>query len=277
MQQFQSNQNGHEGKSLSRFIEHIKHYLPSQTPIKDFIHHNTLHAYQDLKFYDAIFKAENAFGYQVSLKLEDFRKLYKSGRIKEGTIDKVIKDRYGINDVEYWKSKMIKENFPIHEKSRLGRLRKLWNKQYEFDLDNQVHPLLFRIFSSYLDQGIAIEKFPLHPDGFLASLRSLEKNSYFSIFKTKAARQILLDENTTLEKVLKILVGDPSLYEHYLFDQAFSHQGWSGLIAAVEASPHTLLDRRKISLEEAIIFECILEIDVLTYKKPKWKSINLSF
>ena len=47
----------------------IKHYLPSQTPIKDFIHHNTLHAFQHEKFYDAIFKSSKIFGYQVTLEL----------------------------------------------------------------------------------------------------------------------------------------------------------------------------------------------------------------
>ena len=54
-----------EGKVL----DHLKHYLPSQTPLKDFIHHNSLHAYQHMKFYDGIFTASKKFGYQVTLQL----------------------------------------------------------------------------------------------------------------------------------------------------------------------------------------------------------------
>ena len=45
-------------------LHELKHYLPTQTPLKDFIHHNSLHAFQQMKFYDAIFKASKIFGYQ---------------------------------------------------------------------------------------------------------------------------------------------------------------------------------------------------------------------
>lgn len=68
----------------------LKHYLPSQTPLKDFIHHNTLHAFQDLKFYDGIFKASKIFGYQVTLQLADFRELYRIGRIKKNVLEKLL-------------------------------------------------------------------------------------------------------------------------------------------------------------------------------------------
>lgn len=50
----------------SHVLHELKHYLPSQTPLKDFIHHNSLHALQHLKFYEAIFKAGKIFGYQVT-------------------------------------------------------------------------------------------------------------------------------------------------------------------------------------------------------------------
>ena len=66
----------------AHILHELKHYLPSQTPLKDFIHHNSLHAFQKLKFYDAIFRASKIFGYQVTLQLNEFRKLHKTGRIK---------------------------------------------------------------------------------------------------------------------------------------------------------------------------------------------------
>ena len=57
-------------------IKELKHYLPAQSPLKDFIHHNTLHAFQHMKFYDAIRHASGMFGYKVSLSLDEYRSLY---------------------------------------------------------------------------------------------------------------------------------------------------------------------------------------------------------
>jgi len=48
-------------------LQELRHYLPSQTPLKDFIHHNSMHALQHMKFYDAIFRASRIFGFQVTM------------------------------------------------------------------------------------------------------------------------------------------------------------------------------------------------------------------
>ncbi|GAB3390775.1 hypothetical protein GCM10027514_34350 [Azotobacter armeniacus] len=58
-------------------------------------------------------------------------------------------------------------------------------------------------------------------------------------------------------------MSDTALFRHYLFDQQFAHPGWSGIVSVIEAQPHTLIDSRKISLRELIIFELLLEIDAL--------------
>ena len=70
-------------------LHELKHYLPTQQALKDFIHHNSLHAFQHMKFYDAINKASKIFGFQVSIELKDFRELYKTKRIREDILDKI--------------------------------------------------------------------------------------------------------------------------------------------------------------------------------------------
>jgi len=127
---------------------------------------------------------------------------------------------------------------------------------------------------SYLDQGIAIWNFPVWHHDFLASVREMEKTSYTSFFRTERAKKLLLDGTCTISDLLKILVGDESLYEQYLFDQQFAHQGWSGMVAAVETQPETLLNTKKISLHDLVLFELLLEIDALDFQfRKKWNPL----
>ena len=243
----------------------LKHYLPSQTPLKDFIHHNTLHAFQHMKFYDAIFKASKMFGYQVTLELNDYRKLYHTGRIRKEILDGIIIQKKGAAALELWNNNLLIQDYDECVTPLIGRLRADWKSRYTIDLDTLVQPLLFRILCSYLDQGISIWNFPVEKEGFLASLRQLEQNSFIGFFKTKRAKQLLLNNQCELKHLLKILVGDEAFFEQYLFDQQFSHPGWSGIAATIEEFPHSLHDSKNISLKDLIIFELLLEIDALDF------------
>ena len=251
--------------SETHLLHQLKHYLPAQTPLKDFIHHNSLHAFQNLKFYDAIFKASKIFGYQPTLPLVDFRKLFEVGRINESILERTIAEKKGAINITSWKKKLLYKNYDEHNDYRIGQLRAHWKKIHQIDVDNLVQPILFRILSSYLDQGIAIWEFPKHKDGFLATLIAIEKNSFTSFFKTKTAQKLLYNNSTTIASLLKILVGDEAYFEQYIFDQQFSHKGWSGMIATVEEKPESFLDFKKIELKEFIVFELLLEIDTILY------------
>ncbi|MFN0203511.1 MAG: YbcC family protein [Bacteroidia bacterium] len=255
----------------SLFNEHdtlheLKHYLPAQAPLKDFIHHNTLHAFQDKNFYEALYTAAEMFGYKVSLSLDEYRALYLQGKINPAMLAQVILQRKGGKNLEIWKERLISTPYNTQKKPRIGQLRANWKEKYYLDLDLLVHPILFRTLCSYLDQGIAIWRFPVSDMGFLASIKEIEKNSFTSFFKKERAKILLLQEGTTIADLLHILVGDTSLYKQYLFDQQFAHQGWSGIVSVIEDAPQTLIDPKKISLKELIFFELLLEIDALDSK-----------
>jgi uncharacterized protein len=248
--------------SLKKFdekhlIEELKHYLPSQTPLKDFIHHNSLHAFQKEKFYDAIFKASEIFGFQATLALEDFRKLYEIGRISHQILERVIAE------CDISKEVILEKQFSPQNESRIGKLRETWKKEYHIDLDNLVQPLLFRLLGSYLDQGISTWDFPIGNMTFLEAIKELESNGFVSIFKTKRAKELLFDPTVDMFGLLKLLVGKEEYFEQYIFDQQFAHRGWSGLVASVEEKPETLLSPKSIKLSEVIFLELLLEIDNL--------------
>src|SRR6185295_6384825 len=144
----------------SAFDEHevvheLKHYLPAQSPLKDFIHHNTLHAFQKSRFHKGIRSASEMFGYKVSLSLAEFRAFYQSGRIREDILERIISERHGDQGLKEWKEKVLSKELD-RPMPRIGVLRSNWKKEYQMDLDSLVHPILFRVICSFLDQGIAI-------------------------------------------------------------------------------------------------------------------------
>lgn len=244
-------------------IHNLKHYLPAQAPLKDFIHHNTLHAFQEKSFHEALHTASNFFGYQVYLNLDEYRAQYGANKINNSIFERIIINHKGIENKEIWSNILLNKEFDESLNSQIGSLRSHWKNHFKIDLDSLVHPLLFRTVCSYLDQGVSIWNFPTNKLGFLSSLRELEKNSFNSFFKAKRVKEILLQESISNFDLLKILVGDESLFEQYIFDQQFSHPGWSGIVSVIEDNPSTLLDSRKIKLEELITFELLLEIDAL--------------
>lgn len=257
-------------------LHDLKHYLPSQTPLKDFIHHNSLHAFQDMPFYEAIFKARKIFGFHVTLSLNDFRKLYEIGRVRLDIVDQVVEQKYGKEQMAHWKEKMMRQSYNSTRLPRVGRLRANWKNYYHIDLNNAVQPLLFRILCSYLDQGVAIQHFPFESDGLLSAVRQLEQDNFTSFFQHSSTRALLLDtRNCTLEKLLERVVGKREYYTQYLFDQQFAHRGWSGIISAIEDNPTSILYTKKINLSDALILELLLEIDALdTLLGKGWQPIG---
>jgi uncharacterized protein len=246
-------------------LHELKHYLPAQAPLKDFIHHNTLHAFQNLKFADALTSASQIFGYKVSLTLRDYRERYKSGTIRKDILEKVIGEKKGSSHIQEWIHRLTEKKYEAFPEPRIGILRANWKRHYKIDLDSLVQPLLFRILCSYLDQGISIWNFPIRQKTFLTSIREMEQSSLSSFFRTKRAKNLLSQSDCTIEFLLDILIGDKSLYAQYLYDQQFAHQGWSGMVSTIEDQPKTLLDERKISIHDLIFFELLLEIDALDH------------
>ena len=103
----------------------------------------------------------------------------------------------------------------------------------------------------------------------------MEQNSFTSLFKTARAKKLLFQPNLSMTDLLKILIGNEAYFEQYLFDQQFSHRGWSGMVAAVEEKPDTLLSPKQISLNDLIVFELLMEIDNLDYVLgEKWKPLS---
>ena len=72
-------------------IAHFEHVLPAQAPIKDFVHHNTLHGYQHLK---ATHELTGAYGYEP---VEKYREYFSTGRITLDDLDTILAKQEELN------------------------------------------------------------------------------------------------------------------------------------------------------------------------------------
>lgn len=82
-------------QQLKEAIDHAAHLLPAQGPITRFIHHNTLHAFEDLPFTEAVKKAAQVFGCQPYLTEDRYRAKLERGRIRFVTLEKVVQEDLG--------------------------------------------------------------------------------------------------------------------------------------------------------------------------------------
>ena len=86
---------------LDQWIRDAAKYLPAQGPIDVFVHHNTLHAFQNRPFHEAVKLGLDCYGAQPYLSENVFRELRNQGQISDLTIEKVIErdETEGLEDI----------------------------------------------------------------------------------------------------------------------------------------------------------------------------------
>lgn len=262
------------GFNLSAAIEHIAHWLPIQGPLKDFIHHNTLHAVQEHPFHEGVAIAARIFGARSYLPLADYQKRYQQGRIDDAAIDWAIgQSAPYIKDAEAFRRALFaqdhRSHYPPVSLANHG-IRNAWLTRLEVDLNALVHPVLFRLLANFLDQGISRWTLPQEGERFWHCLWRLVHNSLLPLypFNEPEVRALLLEKpEQVILACLDKIVGDENLYEQYLLEMLLAHPGWAGMVRLVEQNPQSLLARREISLQELIAAELACELAFLHLKK----------
>ncbi len=79
-------------KQLGELAQRLEQILPTQAPIKDFVHHNTLHGLQHLTFPEAMSLSRRRTGARGFLPSATFRDHFRKGRITEKEIRAAIRD-----------------------------------------------------------------------------------------------------------------------------------------------------------------------------------------
>ncbi|MDA0283151.1 MAG: DUF2309 domain-containing protein [Planctomycetota bacterium] len=78
--------------AIRHAVEHAAHLLPSQGPITVFVHHNTLHAFEDLSFDEGVKAGSRTFGCHPYLPEDRYRAYLEQGRIRQDDLSEVLID-----------------------------------------------------------------------------------------------------------------------------------------------------------------------------------------
>lgn len=121
------------------------------------------------------------------------------------------------------------------------------------DLDEVIHPLLIRLCSVFLDQGIAYWPMPMRGTGFLSAVRSLLSKpgavypEYLERLDEELYRQAAADldaSDTVIEMLGRFGVAEAD-WETVLQSELFALPGWAGIIHRLEEeadlAPHVPL------------------------------------
>lgn len=77
---------------LADLLAHEAHLLPAQAPIARFVHHNTLHAFEDLPFERAVLEAAVALGGEPYLDEARYEEALAGGRIRPEDVDAALEE-----------------------------------------------------------------------------------------------------------------------------------------------------------------------------------------
>ncbi|MDP1563610.1 MAG: DUF2309 domain-containing protein [Pirellulaceae bacterium] len=76
-------------------VHHAIHFLPAQGSLKAFVHHNTLHAFEHLSFFDALREASTVLNAECLLSESEFRQELRSEGITWEEVDAVLRETLG--------------------------------------------------------------------------------------------------------------------------------------------------------------------------------------
>jgi uncharacterized protein YbcC (UPF0753/DUF2309 family) len=273
------------GSRIECCLERVARWLPHQGPIKEFIHHNTLHAFEQYPFYEACLRASRLYGSWAFFPLPTYRALYRSGLIDDGALAEVCKEsqselvqslnKNSASGQAGWdkvKETLLSSEWgdyvPAPGVVEQG-LRSRWQSKHGLNLAHRLHFKLFRLLGQFLDQGIAMWGAP-HPECTLFDfVGGLVRSSWVPLrpFSHVRVRHFFdLQPAQVVETILQRFLGPDSqgLYERYLLEMCLSHPGWSGMVRELELHPENLLEPRKVSLLDLCALELMAEYDYIS-------------
>jgi uncharacterized protein len=274
-------QNDHSAQlrrdKLRQAVEHAAHHLPMQGPIGVFVHHNTLHAFEDLPFEQALIQASQLFGAEPYMTEASYRAELARGRIHLEDIDAVLDSapnavifprlsRHslrrammtpGVREFDAATILWRAEQGDLARDFRQPALRALFDACFARviaheeepvaprPVDEIIHPWLIRLCSVFLDQGMAYWPMPHREKGFYESVRTLLalRGGIFPRYLTGLDEELKRQEYFSFSATDAVLDYLDTLHFHEagweaaLQAELLALPGWAGLMRRLEEEP----------------------------------------
>lgn len=269
------NHSNHVREELKHTLDHLAHLLPAQGPIGVFIHHNTLHSFQHLPFEKALLDASALFGAEPYLPEEAYRVALAEGRIRESGVDAVLAREIdaailpGLSRRQLWRAMLLPgvrsfdpasiewrmeegdlaSDFASPARRALFRACLLRTDDAASPaskparpIDEVIHPLLIRLCSVYLDQGMSYWPMPGREEGFYLAVRKLFSQPGAILppglaglpdaFRSQGSRNM-----DAFDVLLDFLGPARNQWERTLREELLALPGWPGLFSRLEVDP----------------------------------------
>lgn len=266
---------------LIKCLDEVRSHLPNQGPIKNFVAQLKIPQFLHLGFDEALERGEQLYHAVSYMPLSFYRQKYSEGRIKDRVLDDVLslyapldlslnekdllrKALFELNELsDFPEQNLLDPQINLKTSSTIS-LRDVLNDRLPQKMDHEINPVLFRLVSSYLDQGVSWWTYFDSREGFFYAVKNLLQESLCPVAPFVANKSLLntmndQDVDAVILQALHAIVQDPALFHRYVFESLLSHPGWSGMVSIIERDPSMLQKPCAISLKEFLAVKLLLE------------------
>lgn len=281
-------------------IKFCSKYFPKQGPLEYFIHRNTLQAFEEINFFDALKYSSSLLNVKTHKSLKWYQSEYARGRILKEDLLKVARKNLKKIDDEvliemlHWnqditfsehgvvKDKLLSEvsNARIESEipQQFQQITTFWDyvkDESEKDyLKRTIKETKLNFYSSYFDKGLAYWQMEDQNQGLLYCFSDFVR----FLPKTKIKKELLkfvndskkIDTNIDRIDYILNLFGVP--LEHlnlFVFKVLYELKGWSALVFALDENKNFNPTNINVDIEEYTLINLFLEAAAFKYLNDK--------
>ncbi len=298
--------------NFDKLIEKIRTRLPIQNPLHSFVHNNILLMFENKDFHEALDEAGVLYRARTYWPIEKYTERYADGKITDDDISLAIDhylgryseiavlEKFGISAKEFYKSLMFSDlafnndevqpkindthlwdscrgktenqSLVLTRSSVKWRAKEYWEKYHRENYAVSMQPLVFRLISSYLDQGQSFWSNPFVNKGFwrFFCFDTLAIQNVSSPWQKILADKVTTYESFTPEEVIKAEFAKMKIpeeaWEDFLLSMLFDFKGWAGMVNKLELEPwQAMVKSPEIKLVEYIAALLLVESSLDTF------------